>query len=115
MEKDQLIGFSNIKLSMNSKGNPRTELYLDFEKAQLMATTIGEAIAKAQETGANGIKIDLHQGKRTNQQTGHEFDTAFCFIKAKASQAVPQRVVPTGGAAVADKIQALKDKQLVTN
>lgn len=115
--KDPMIKFRSVIKGKNSKGGDRHQLYLDQENAALLIETI-----QANITNPKGVKIDLHVSRKTAQESGREFDSAICFVKAVsdmgapgARPAGPTRFAPKAGPSQEDlaaKINAIRAASL---
>lgn len=110
--RDKLIGFSNVKRGKNKKGNDRFQLYLTCETATELAEIL---IEKANGTDV-GVKLDLHFNMRTNSHTGHDFESAFMFVKEKQAMGQDYNskkvVKKVDKEAIKDKIKKLKSKNI---
>lgn len=114
--KDPIVNFKSVMQSVNDEGKKRVTLYLSQEEATNLASTITSMLENER-----GVKLDVHIKKKTVEETGRTFDSAFAFVKPvqdpAAFQAGGNRTFQKKSREEVDrdvtaKIEALKAKQL---
>lgn len=78
MPKDPMVNFRKIITGQNSRGGSRTQLYLDPQEAMKLAQFIYNLANQGKH-----VKLDLNTSIKTNSQSGHQFESAYVFIKEK--------------------------------
>lgn len=96
--KDTMLLAKNTIRGKDSKDRDTLKVYLTAEQAEILATTVSEAIAAG---GERGINFVFHTGKKDYQ--GRSFDSTFFFVKGTQDRAAFGAGGSPGGAAAPKK------------